>query len=933
MKIYHSTILLLFILSTTIPAQIYLDSTAAIEDRVNDLLPRMTLQEKIGQMIQVDRGYVASNKSDITIYGIGSLLSGGGSGPTQNNPTAWADMYDDFQSYALANRLMIPLIYGIDAVHGNNNVYGSTIFPHNIGMGSTHDENLVRMADSIVAIEVAATGIDWTFAPCIAVPRNERWGRTYEGFGETSELNEIMSRASVLGFSGNDLSNYNNILACAKHFVADGGTENGTNEGNAIITETELRAIHLPGYIEAINQGVGSIMASYSSWNGLKMHGNHYLMTDVLKGELGFTGFIVSDWAGIDQLPGDFREDVKQSINAGIDMVMLPDRYQLFATTLTSLVQNSEVSTDRIDDAVKRILRKKFELGLFERPFANRSLLPKVGSAEHRNIARECVRKSLVLLKKKDGILPLNKSGENILVAGKSGNDIGNQCGGWTISWQGSSGSITPGTTIYNAIQNVVGSNNVFYDRYADSTSGFDVAVVVIGETPYAEGSGDRSDLSLEAEDLMVVRKVKEAGLKTIVILLSGRPMIINSIIPYSDAIIAAWLPGTEGDGIADILFGDYQPSGTLSHTWPRAMDQIPINFGDTNYDPLFPLNFGITSLDDSQFGSPPQYYSSSSTLDGNSIIISFNKAMNSPVGFESDFILKINNINIPIITSSLSSNDIKDIVLNFTPSINNGDEILVQYTGTGLTSQDGGSLEPFGPEEVYNLSNQNNISTIPGKIEAENFFDMYGVQTENTSDVGGGLNVGWIDTGDWMDYNVVISDSGSYNLTYRVASLSASGKITLKSDGQTINSVDLPITGGWQNWQSVSSVVYLFGGQHTIRLDATRGGFNINWFNFDALTNIETTENIPKDFSLSQNYPNPFNPSTCIQYSIGSKEFVTLKVFDVLGNEVATLVNENREAGIYSIEINADILSSGVYYYKIQAGAFIQTKKMILIK
>lgn len=575
----------------SIKAQIYLDSTASTTDRVNDLLSRMNLQEKIGQMIQVDRGYVASNKSDITTYGIGSLLSGGGSVPSQNNPAAWADMYDDFQSYALASRLKIPIIYGIDAVHGNNNVWGATIFPHNIGMGCTHNEDLVRIADSIVALEVAATGIDWTFAPCIAVVRNERWGRTYEGFGETPELTEIMARASVQGFQGNDLSKNDKILACAKHYLADGGTENGINEGNAILTEEELRRIHLPGYIEAIKQGVGSIMPSYSSWNGLKMHGNKYLLTDVLKGELGFEGFIVSDWAGIDQLPGNFREDVKQSINAGIDMVMLPDRYQLFNSTLTDLITTGEVTIDRIDDAVKRILRKKFELSLFEKPYTNRSLFSQVGSSEHREVARQCVRESLVLLKKKDGILPLKKSGQKILVAGKSGNDIGIQCGGWTISWQGSTGDITPGTTIYEAIQSLAGNNNVAYDRYANNTSGYDIAVVVVGEVPYAEGKGDRTELGLDAEDITTIRKVKQAGLKTIVVLLSGRPMIINSIIPFSDAIIAAWLPGTEGSGAADILFGDYQPKGRLSHSWPRSMDQIPINFGDVNYDPLFNWN------------------------------------------------------------------------------------------------------------------------------------------------------------------------------------------------------------------------------------------------------------------------------------------------------------------------------------------------------
>lgn len=917
---------------SSVPAQIYLDSTASIDDRVNDLLSRMTLQEKIGQMTQVDRGNVVGNKSDITTYGIGSLLSGGGSAPSQNNPTAWADMYDDFQSYALASRLKIPLIYGIDAVHGNNNVYGSTIFPHNIGMGCTHNEDLVRAADSVVAIEVAATGIDWTFAPCVAVVRNERWGRTYEGFGETPELVTIMARASVQGLQGSDLSKNNKILACAKHYLADGGTENGINEGNAIISETELRSIHLPGYIEAIKQGVGSIMASYSSWNGVKMHGNKYLLTDVLKDELGFKGFVVSDWAGIDQLPGDFRSDVKQSINGGIDMVMLPDRYQLFSSTLVDLVSTGEMTIGRIDDAVKRILRKKFELGLFEKPYADRSLLSKVGSVQHREIARQCVRESLVLLKKKDGILPLKKFGQKILVAGKGGNDIGIQCGGWTISWQGSTGDITPGTTIYEAIQNSVGINNVVYDRYANNTSGYDAVVVVIGEVPYAESNGDRNDLGLDAEDIETVRKVKQSGLKTIIVLLSGRPMIINSIIPFSDAIIAAWFPGTEGTGVADILFGDHQPKGTLSHSWPRSMDQIPVNFDDINYDPLFPFNYGLLSVQDSETGSAPEYYSSSVISDGHSINISFSKPMNSPAGFETSFFLKINNANIPISSLSLSPDDSKNIILDFSQNVVSGDKVTIQYSGSGLSSSDGGIMQPFGPEEVNNFLIEFKVQSIPGKIQAEDYSSMFGIQTENTTDIGGGLNVGWIDTGDWMDYNVNISNTGSYTVTYRVAALSSSGNIILKLNGQNLTSIDLPVTGGWQNWQSISGSVNLTEGAHTLRIQAAGGGFNLNWFSFDPVTQVETTNKNP-NFYLAQNFPNPFNPKTKIEFEIPNRQKVELKIFDLLGQDIATLVSEEKEAGNYYVNFEANKLPGGIYFYQLKAGSFVDTKKMIAIK
>ncbi len=925
-------ILVLLLTSFTISySQIYLDSTASINTRVDDLLSRMTVQEKIGQMIQVDKGNVTATKNDITGYYIGSLLSGGGSVPSQNNPISWANMYDDFQSYALKTRLKIPLIYGIDAVHGHNNVFGATIFPHNIGLGATKNEKLVRMADSIVALEVAATGIDWTFAPCIAVVRNERWGRTYEGFGESPELSIPMARASVLGFQGEKPFEKNRILACAKHYLADGGTSNGTNEGNSIMTEAELRKIHLPGFIEAIKQSVGSIMPSYSSWNGVKMHGNKYLLTDVLKTELGFSGFVISDWAGIDQLPGSYRDDVKQSINAGIDMVMIPDRYQLFSSTLAELINTGEVPISRIDDAVKRILRKKFELGLFEKPYADRSLLPLVGSHSHREVARQSVRESIVLLKKKDGILPLKKSGQKILVSGKGGNDIGMQCGGWTITWQGSMGNITTGTTVYSAIQKVVGSNNVAYDRNAAVTSGFDAAVVVIGETPYAESAGDKSDLSLDAEDINTVRKLKEAGLKTIVILFSGRPMIINSIIPFSDAIIAAWLPGTEGFGITDVLFGDYHPKGTLSHSWPRSMAQIPINFGDTNYDPLFKLDYGILSLQESQVGASPQYYSSVSTNEGNSIEVAFTKQMKLTTGAENSFLIKINNVAVSITNIKIKEGDPKNIVINLSKSIVSGDKATLQILDEKIISADNGVLKPFGPEEVLNFAQKQKILSIPGKIEAEDYTSMFGIQTEGTIDTGGGTNVGYIDNGDWLEYQINISTSGSYNSTFRVASQPGNGTITLKLDGKVLGSIDVSATGGWQNWKSINMLVDLIKGDHLLRIEAPKGGYNINWMNFDIFSNVN--EEIISEYKLEQNYPNPFNPTTTIKYELPIREFVTIKLFNSIGQEIGILMNEQKSAGRHEFVFNGTRLASGVYYYRIQAGDIIQTKKMLLIK
>lgn len=567
----------------------------SVDERVDALLASMTLDEKIGQMTQVERGALTS-VSDIKTYALGSLLSGGGSAPASNTPSGWADMYDGYQAYAMTTRLKIPLLYGIDAVHGHNNVKGAVIFPHNIALGATRDPDMVKRAAAVVAEEVAGTGIDWTFAPCIAVPRDERWGRTYEGFGETPELQVMMAPAAVQGFQGTLSGKNNEILACAKHFVGDGGTTGGDDQGNTVLTEEQLRAIHLPGYIKAIEQGVGSIMASYNSWNGTKLHGHKYLLTDVLKGELGFKGFIVSDWAAVDQITADYPTAILYAISAGVDMVMVPIRYQYFIAELKKLVVAGDIPMPRIDDAVRRILRVKMQMGLFEHPYTDRTLTPLVGSAAHRAVARECVRKSLVLLKNADSLLPLKKSLTRIHVAGKNADDIGNQCGGWTISWQGSSGAITTGTTVLQAVKAAVSSGTtVTYSAAGGGAAGADVGIVVIGETPYAEGAGDNNALTLSSADESAVAAMKSAGIPVVVVLISGRPLLINSILTQADAVVAAWLPGTEGAGITDVLFGDHPFTGTLPHSWPRNIQQVPVNVGDAVYDPLFPYGFGLT--------------------------------------------------------------------------------------------------------------------------------------------------------------------------------------------------------------------------------------------------------------------------------------------------------------------------------------------------
>jgi beta-glucosidase len=575
---------------------------------VEAIVEMMTLSEKVGQMTQAGRNYLI-DEADIKDYFLGSLLSGGGSAPENNEPNAWADMLDGYQDFAAQTRLGIPLLYGIDAVHGHNNVVGATIFPHNIGLGATGNPVLAEEIARITAREVRATGINWTFDPCVANSRDERWGRAYESYGEDPALISALGRAQVEGYQGASLNYPESIAACTKHYIGDGAPTWGTgsggkiDRGNAQISEAELRALHLPPYQAAIQAGTATIMASYNSWNGLKLHGHKYLMTDLLKGELGFEGFIVSDWAAIDELPGNYKSDIIESINAGVDMVMVPGNtsgsgssYRDFIKKLKQAVNEGSIEMSRIDDAVTRILNVKKSMGLLDAPYTNdRSLIQTIGSPEHRAVARQAVRESVVLLKN-DNLLPLSRDASTILVAGRGANDVGMQCGGWSIAWQGGMGNITPGTTILNGIREAVStSTQVIHSHDGNGASNADVVIVVVGEEPYAEGHGDRDDLTLSSEDIAVLNRVNASGKPMVVILLSGRPMIITDILDDAEAFMAAWLPGTEGNGISDVIFGDYNPTGKLSVSWPTDMSQIPINLGDSDYSPLFPVGFGLS--------------------------------------------------------------------------------------------------------------------------------------------------------------------------------------------------------------------------------------------------------------------------------------------------------------------------------------------------
>ncbi|TVU03051.1 hypothetical protein EJB05_51422, partial [Eragrostis curvula] len=595
---------------------LYKDATKPVEARVTDLLGRMTLAEKIGQMTQIER--LVASPEVLKDNFIGSLLSGGGSVPRKQATAAeWMDMINQFQKACLETRLGIPMIYGIDAVHGHNNVYGATIFPHNVALGATRDPNLVKRIGAATALEVRATGIQYAFAPCIAVCRDPRWGRCYESYSEDHRIVQAMTEL-IPGLQGDVPQNFTSgmpyvagkdkVAACAKHFVGDGGTQNGINENNTIIDRQGLMSIHMPAYLDALRKGVSTVMISYSSWNGIKMHANHDLITRFLKGRLNFKGFTISDWEGIDRITSpagaNYSYSVQASILAGIDMIMVPNNYQNFISILTSHVNNGIIPMSRIDDAVTRILRVKFTMGLFENPMADPAMAEQLGKKEHRDLAREAVRKSLVLLKNgKPGdapLLPLPKKATKILVAGSHADNLGYQCGGWTIEWQGDTGRTTIGTTILDAVKAAVdASTTVVFAENPDAdfvkNGGFSYAVVVVGEHPYTETKGDSMNLTIPEPGPSTIQTVCGA-VKCATVLISGRPVVIQPFLGATDALVAAWLPGTEGQGVTDVLFGDYGFTGKLPRTWFKSVDQLPMNYGDAHYDPLFPLGYGLTT-------------------------------------------------------------------------------------------------------------------------------------------------------------------------------------------------------------------------------------------------------------------------------------------------------------------------------------------------
>ncbi len=575
----------------------WLDTGRSIEERATALLAVMTLDERVGQMTQLEMGSV--DPAGVTALHLGSVLSGGGGAPAQNDAAGWRAMVDAYQDAALSTRLAIPMLYGVDAVHGHNNVRGATIFPHAIGLGAAGDPALVERVARATAEEMVATGIRWDFAPVVAVVQDVRWGRTYESFGEDPVLVSELGAAAIRGLQGTDRAEPMSVAATPKHFLGDGGTAFGSSttgdylldQGVTDVDEATLRAIHLPPYEAALEAGARIVMVSFSSTRDGKVHGDRALVTDLLKDELGFTGFVVSDWAGVDQVDPDYDAAVAQAIEAGIDMVMVPHDGRRFQDAIRRGLDAATITQARVDDAVLRILRVKLEMGLFEHPMPPVVDPTVVGSTIHRALAREAVARSAVLLAT-DGLLPIGPD-DTVLVVGGGADDIGAQSGGWTITWQGQRGPITPGTTIADALRDRIDDRLLAVGPAAGADDlRADVGLVILAEEPYAEGVGDSASLAIRTGGFLDQLRPKVDRL--VVVVLSGRPVLLDEVLVSADVVVAAWLPGTEGAGVVDVLVGDAPFRATTPVTWPLTPDESPRTGREPCEGARYPRGFGL---------------------------------------------------------------------------------------------------------------------------------------------------------------------------------------------------------------------------------------------------------------------------------------------------------------------------------------------------
>lgn len=756
---------------------IYKDASYSVEERVADLMSYMTIEEKASQMVMAERNVSAGgiSSSDLKKHPLGSVLSGGGSSPaTGNSSKAWADMINKYQKAAVEDtRLGIPILYGVDAVHGNSNVYGVTIFPHNVGLGATGDLELVEQIGAYTARDVRATGANWSFAPTLGNPQNVTWGRSYECFSEDASVVAEFGAAYIRGLqgelSGDEFLSTSKTIATAKHYIGEGYTKNGVNQGDVDMSAEEFDALLENGVLEpykkAVESGVKAVMVSYNSVDGIKCHGNKHLINDILRGQLGFDGIVVGDYNGIQQIETEnntFDEQLLAAIDAGIDVTMEPFLWREIVDYIVEFVEEGKVTEERINQSVERILTVKFELGLFENPYANEEYLELTGSEESREIARQAVRESLVLLKndvQENGstIMESLKDYSNIFVAGSGADDMGTQCGGWTISWQGQTGDCTEGTTILEGIEAAAGSRTI---TYSEDGSGMpedaEAAIVVLSESPYAEMYGDTgySDLTFDEEEWAVVDRIREQSpdIPVIAVLVTGRTLTITDYIDEFDGIVCAWLPGSEGEGIADVLFGDYDFTGKLAYTWYWYGEDIKTNGSDESRI-LFTNGYGLTKSETAQLPEAPEPLPVSGTLE-----------------------------------------------FDIEPEERN----LIKFSENG------------------------------GKIEAENYYYAEGCDIEFGQDISSEMVLINIKSEAIMAYYIDVAESAGYDAIWRVAAPSdIEDAVSVYIDGKLVDTVSFTATGSYYTYDLQHKDMLLDAGKHIVVLSVNNDGFNLNRVSF----------------------------------------------------------------------------------------------------
>ena len=806
-------------------------ASKSVETQVTEIMNTMSLDDKIGQMIIADFGILHNNLQDIATYKIGNILFGGDSDPNTNTAEAWADICDSLQRIAISANQHIPLFLATDAIHGHSNVSNATIFPQNIAMGCTRNTHLISEQGRITASEVAATGIRLAFTPHYVVPRDERWGGIFEGYSENPVDVKKFGKAYLEGFNSVKTADGGMVLACPKYSGDVSFNNDAVDVKNSIQFGSKLLPLTDSIFIES-----GAIMISSFQFANNPKIDQQFSLVETLKKNTSFKGMIVSDWELVNTIHCDYHTIVKNAINAGIDLFTEPSSYKQFIKTMKQCVTNGEISKERIDDAVKRILTQKIKIGLMNHPLAYRDLLGKIGDKGRKNIVRQCVRESAVILLNKNNILPISKKAARIHVAGSAANNMAMQCGGWTIGWQGLGDNVIPGKTMLEALKQAASGVKISYSKNGQGATGSELGIVVIGENPYAEWYGNKKDLSISQEDINAVVNIKNANVPVVCIILSGRPLILDPIIDYCDAIVASWLPGPEIEGLTDILMGEAKPSGLLSQSWPLTMNQIAENYGEIVYNPLFPYQTGITTLEITKYRTP-RLLSANVIKKGGAIELAFSRPISTFNATDNFSITTAGKTQKPV-SGELKPDNAAQIILALKDSIKANQKVSLNFEIGVVKSKDGEELLPFKNFNVFNpYTTLKKIYHIPAMIQAEKYSDQKDIEIQDCWDDKGGQAIA-LEKNEWVEYVLTSTFPGYYTVNFRIQSTKKT-EISLSLDGREIGTANVPATkeGTWKTVEMKN--VYITNGKQTFTVYVKGEACSINWISFYTFVNF----------------------------------------------------------------------------------------------